>query len=215
MTRIVAPPVERARTTRRSIVLATSWILIIFGILSLAYAGYVRIDASAYQAIATRRLELSKPALQPRILAEGDVIGEILVPRLHLKAIVVQGDSSSILRRAVGHLSETALPGESGNVALAAHRDTFFRPLRKIRPGDVVTFDVPGREFRYEVESTLVVSPNEVGVLHPSSTSRELTLITCYPFDYIGPAPDRFVVRAREIGTASPEQRARTASSRP
>jgi len=215
MTRIVAPPVERARTTRRSIVLATSWILIIFGILSLAYAGYVRIDASAYQAIATRRLELSKPALQPRILAEGDVIGEILVPRLHLRAIVVQGDSSSILRRAVGHLSETALPGESGNVALAAHRDTFFRSLRKIQPGDVVTFDVPGREFRYEVESTLVVSPNEVGVLHPSSTSRELTLITCYPFDYIGPAPDRFVVRAREIGTASPEQRARTASSRP
>lgn len=215
MTSIGAPPVERARTTRRSIVLANSWALIIFGILSLAYAGYVKVDASAYQAIATRRLELSKPALQPRILAEGDVIGEILVPRLHLRAIVVQGDSSSVLRRAVGHLSETAFPGEPGNVALAAHRDTFFRPLRKIRPGDVVTFDVPGREFRYEVESTMVVSPDEVGVLHPSSMSRELTLITCYPFDYIGPAPHRFVVRAREIGSASPEPRAGRASLRP
>lgn len=215
MTSMVARPVERARITRRSIVLATSWILMTCGVLSLAYAGYVKVDASAYQAIAIRRLELSRPALQPRILAEGDVIGEILVPHLHLKAIVVQGDSSSILRRAVGHLSQTALPGEPGNVALAAHRDTFFRPLHKIRPGDVVTFDVPGREFRYEVESTRVVSPKEVGVLHPSSTGRELTLITCYPFDYIGPAPDRFVVRAREIGTASPEQRARTASPQP
>ena len=101
MTSMVARPVERARITRRSIVLATSWILMTCGILSLAYAGYVKVDASAYQAIAIRRLELSRPALQPRILAEGDVIGEILVPHLHLKAIVVQGDSSSILRRAV------------------------------------------------------------------------------------------------------------------
>jgi sortase A len=116
------------------------------------------------------------------------------------KAIVVQGDSPRILRRAVGHLSKTALPGEFGNVALAAHRDTFFHPLREIRPGDIVTLNIPGQQFRYEVDSTLVVSPSESGVLQPSSV-RELTLITCFPFGYVDPAPNRFVVHAREIGS--------------
>jgi sortase A len=198
MISILAPPVEQPRTTRVSIVLATSWILLIGGILLLGYAGYVVNEASAYQTIETRRFESSKPPVAPRILAEGDVIGEIQVPRLGLKAIVVQGDSRKILRRAVGHLSQTALPGESGNIALAAHRDTFFRPLRLIRAGDIIMFEIPGQQLRYEVESTQVVSPNESGVLQ-ASTGQELTLITCFPFGYLGPAPDRFIVHAREI----------------
>jgi len=154
-------------------------------------------------------------AAPPKAQDPREQMTRLSIPSIDLDAIVVEGTSTRQLAIAPGHMTDTAAPGESGNSVITAHRDTFFRSLRKIRPGDVVTFDVPGREFRYEVESTLVVSPNEVGVLHPSSTSRELTLITCYPFDYIGPAPDRFVVRAREIGTASPEQRARTASSRP
>jgi sortase A len=191
--------VEHAHPIRVSVVLAMSWILMAGGILSLAYAGYVMTEASAYQAIEIRKFENPKPRVQPRMLAEGDVIGEIQVPRLGLKAIVVQGDSPRILRRAVGHLLKTALPGESGNIALAGHRDTFFRPLRQIRPGDLVTFDVPGQHFRYEVDSTRVVSPREWRVLR-TSTGRDLTLITCFPFSYVGPAPDRFIVHAREIG---------------
>jgi sortase A len=170
------------------------------GILLLAYAGYVVTETSAYQTTEIRRFEYSTLPVQPRIL---DVIGEITVARLGLKAIVVQGDSPRILRRAVGHLSKTALPGEFGNVALAAHRDTFFHPLRDIRQGDIVTLNVPGQQFRYEVDSTLVVSPSESGVLQHSS-GRELTLITCFPFGYVGPAPNRFVVHAREIGSHNP-----------
>jgi sortase A len=170
------------------------------GIFLLAYAGYVVTEASAYQTIEIRRFEYSKPPAQRRILAEGEVIGEIAVARLGLKAIVVQGDSPRILRRAVGHISETALPGEFGNVALAAHRDTFFHPLRDIRQGDIVTLNMPGQQFRYEVDSTRVVSPRESDVLQPS-TGRELTLITCFPFGYVGAAPNRFVVHAREIGS--------------
>jgi len=200
MISVFAPPVDRPRTTRRSIILVTSWILMIGGIFLLGYAGYVVTEASVYQTIEIRRFEYSKLTAQRHILAEGEVIGEIAVARLGLKAIVVQGDSPRILRRAVGHISETALPGEIGNVALAAHRDTFFHPLRDIRPGDIVTLDIPGQRFRYEVDSTLVVPPGESGVLQPSS-GRELTLITCFPFGYVGPAPNRFVVHAREIGS--------------
>lgn len=200
MISIFASPVERPRTTGVSIVLATSWILMIGGILALAYAGYVTTEASAYQTIETRRFEYSKPPVQPHILAEGDVIGEIRIPRLGLKAVVVQGASAQVLRRAVGHLPQTALPGESGNIALAGHRDTFFRPLRGIHRGDIVMFDIPGRQFRYEVESTQIVSPEGTSLLQ-ASTERELTLITCFPFAYVGPAPNRFIVHAREIGS--------------
>lgn len=200
MISVFAPPVDRPRTTRGSVILVMSWILMIGGILLLAYAGYVVTEARAFQTIEIRRLEYSKLPAQRRILAEGEVIGEIAVARLDLKAIVVQGDSPRVLRHAVGHISETALPGEIGNVALEAHRDTFFYPLRDIRQGDIVTLNVPGQQFRYEVDSTLVVSPSESGVLQHSSR-RELTLITCFPFGYVGPAPNRFVVHAREIGS--------------
>lgn len=198
MISILAIPIERPHPTRAFIALATWWTLMIGGVLSVAYAGYVITAASVYQAIETRRFEYNNPSLRPHISAEGDVIGEIKVDAVGLKAIVVQGDSARILQHAVGHLPDTALPGEPGNVALAGHRDTFFRPLRHIRLGDIITIDVPGQQFRYKVDSTLVVTPRESRVLQPS-TGRELILITCFPFGYIGPAPNRFIVRAREI----------------
>jgi sortase A len=121
------------------------------------------------------------------------------VPRLGLNAIFVQGDSPRILRRAVGHISDTALPGEWGNVVLTGHRDTFFRPLRNIRQGDAITLTTVDGDYQYQVESIAVVPPSDVQVLQPSS-QRTLTLITCFPFYYVGPAPKRFIVRARQIG---------------
>ena len=115
--------------------------------------------------------------------------------------MVAQGDSAAILRRAVGHLANTALPGELGNVVLAGHRDTFFRALEGVRAGDVITVRTPSRDFQYLVESTAVVPPTDVQVLEPTG-GRTLTLITCFPFYYLGAAPDRFIVRARESGGA-------------
>jgi sortase A len=122
------------------------------------------------------------------------------IPRLGLKVIVVQGDSPRILRRAVGHIRETALPGESGNVALTGHRDTFFRPLRNIRSGDEITFKTVDAEVHYQVKSTAIVPPSDISVLQPTSEPT-LTLITCFPFYYVGAAPNRFIVRARQIGS--------------
>ena len=133
-------------------------------------------------------------------VTEGGVIGEIDVPRLGIQTMVVEGDSNKILRRAVGHMPETPLPWESGNVALAGHRDSFFRPLRNVRSGDAITLKTVNGDFQYEVESTEVVPANDMHVLDASS-GRTLTLITCFPFYYIGSAPNRFIVRAREIGS--------------
>jgi sortase A len=172
--------------------------LLTTGLLALGYVAYVVIDAKAYQAIEYRHLEDARPTLPAAAgLVDGSAIGEIQIPRLGLRALVVQGDSATILRRAVGHIGDTAMPGDPGNVVLAGHRDTFFRPLRGVRIGDVITLTTPGGDYDYLVESTDIVAPTDIQVLE-SAGGRTLTLITCFPFSYVGPAPDRFIVRARE-----------------
>lgn len=202
------PVANRPRKTRTLFVRAASYLFLMAGIFGLAYAGYIFADAHTYQSIEESRFENAartvSPSEGPRPVIEGGTIGEMEVPRLGLKAIVVQGDSSKMLRRAVGHISNTALPGEQGNVVLAGHRDSFFRPLRNIRSGDVITLKTPDGDFRYEVESTAVVPPTDLQVLQPS-TDRTLTLITCHPFYYVGSAPNRFIVRARQVARP-PEQ---------
>jgi sortase A len=174
-------------------------VLLTAGALALGYAAYVAIHTHAYQAMEQRRFEEARPdASAVPAVVEGRVIGEVLIPRLGLRAIMVEGDSAAILQRAVGHLADTALPGESGNVVLAGHRDTFFRPLKRVHAGDAITLKTRDGDFKYVVESTAVVPPSAVHVLQPAA-GRTLTLITCFPFSYVGPAPDRFVVRAREM----------------
>jgi len=186
-------------TPRRARILrAACYLFFAFGILALGYAGIVFADSHIYQAVEVQKFELTSPPRTPRILAEGDVLGELQVPRLGLNDIVVQGDSDADLRRAVGHLSNSALPGEWGNVALAGHRDTFFRPLRDIRVGDEIKFITRERSYEYVVESIEVVAPTDLRVLE-SSAEHDLTLLTCFPFHYVGPAPKRLVVRAREV----------------
>jgi sortase A len=122
---------------------------------------------------------------------------------LALSAVVFEGTSDDTLLRGVGHLQGSAQPGAPGNLVLAGHRDTFFRPLRDIHPGDSITVTSAGREFKYIVQSTEIVNPDATEVLQPGNGSN-LTLITCYPFSYIGNAPKRFIVTARKADVASP-----------
>lgn len=122
-------------------------------------------------------------------------LGRIEIPSVGVSAIVEEGESDATLSQSVGHLTGTALPGEPGNVALAAHRDTYFRDLADIQKGDEVYFTTATAIFKYRVNDIRIVDPSDVSVLAPSTDSR-LTLITCYPFHYIGPAPKRFVVVA-------------------
>jgi sortase A len=181
----------------------------------LAYCGFVLMDAWIFQKqeslqlerLLTDRHEASGGAGQtashasPKKLppaVTGDLIGRIEISRLGLSAMVIEGTSRTTLRRAVGHISGTALPGQPGNVGISGHRDTFFRPLRNIRRDDIITLTTLLGEYRYRVVSTKVVDPYDVAVLDPSA-NEILTLVTCYPFYFVGSAPDRFIVRAERV----------------
>lgn len=140
----------------------------------------------------------SRPARQP-----GDVIGKLEIPIIGLSVPMTAGIESSSLLRGVGHIEGTAYPGGLGTLGLAGHRDTYFRPLRRIQTGmDIRVTDASGT-YHYEVDSTEVVSPEQVDVLAIRSRP-ELTLVTCFPFDYIGAAPKRFIVHAHLL-SASPD----------
>ncbi|MGB8473890.1 MAG: class D sortase [Candidatus Acidiferrum sp.] len=180
----------------------SSSIFLLVGALAIGYAAYVDVAGQAYQAIELRKFKAEVPLFEPRVLEIGEAMGQIQIPSVGLQAVILNGDSPKILRLGVGHLPETAMPGEPGNVGLAAHRDTFFRPLRRIQTGDIITLRTHRGRFQYRVQSTSIVSPRDIGVLRPSNRN-ELTLVTCFPFDYVGPAPNRFVVHAVEIVPSS------------
>jgi sortase A len=138
-------------------------------------------------------------AASPAPLARGSLIGRVDVPRLKLSAAIAEGDDDSTLGKAVGHLPDTSLPWQtSGNAAFAAHRDGLFRPLRNIRVNDEVRIVTPRGAFLYRVKRTQIVNPEDVWVLAPTNTPT-LTLITCYPFSFVGHAPQRFIVQAERV----------------
>jgi sortase A len=171
------------------------------------YCGFVVVDTWVFQIRERRQLEgllearrTASPAAPKELPAavNGGLIGRIEIPRLGLSVIVVEGTGSTTLRRAAGHISGTALPGKPGNIGISAHRDTLFRPLRNIRRNDIITLTTLLGEFHYRVVSTKVVDPHNVAVLDPTG-NEILTLVTCYPFYYVGSAPDRFIVRAERV----------------
>jgi sortase A len=177
----------------------------------LGYCGFVLADTWIFQREESReltRLLTDQPApatlnsvpiaASVRAAAIKGLIGRIDVARLGLSVVVVEGTSAHTLRRAAGHIAGTALPGEQGNVGISGHRDTLFRPLRDIRQGDIITLSTPAGEYRYSVVSTKIVSPEDTSVLN-SDGSDILTLVTCYPFYFVGPAPNRFIVRAERV----------------
>ena|ERR1035437_2251160 len=194
-------------------------VLLASGVLLLAYCAYVLVDARVFQQAERRQLERLLTVRQetnggvrqtpsptspvnPPPAVSGALIGRMEISRLGLSAIVMEGISAKTLRRAVGHIPGTALPGQPGNVGISGHRDTFFRPLRNIRQNDIITLTTLLGEYRYRVVSTRVVHPDNVAVLGPGD-NEVLTLVTCYPFYFVGPAPNRFIVRAERLGSAS------------
>jgi sortase A len=181
--------------------------LLLIGVLLLGCFAAAQFISSWDQAAATRELEqmrtppgMLRTIAAPSIpLRPGALLGRIEISRLDLSAIVREGDDVATLRRAVGHIPGTALPGEFGNAGLAGHRDTFFRSLKDVRVGDRIVVSTPDSVVRYTVTDARVVDPTDLSVLDPTS-ARTLTLVTCYPFTYIGPAPKRYVVTASEQG---------------
>src|SRR5260370_9952325 len=132
------------------------------------------------------------------------LLGRLRIPRLNVAAMVREGADTGTLSRAVGHIPGTALPGKAGNVALAGHRDTFFRALRNIRKDDAIEFETENGTYRYLVEFTKIVGPKDVGVLSAGGW-RGLTLVTCYAFFYVVSARMRFIVRAVHSEVVGPQ----------
>ena len=191
-------------------------------VMAIAYCTWGVLDMRLYQAIEERRFEelfekrlaeLSSPRVVPApqarpprvVLRNAEILGRIEIPRLGLAAMVAEGTDSHTLRRAVGHIPGTALPGQRGNVALAGHRDAFFRGLGQVRPGDQVRLRTEAGVFVYEVGFSRIVGPDRTDILDPSGVPT-LTLITCYPFTWIGPAPQRFIVSARLVAVPASER---------
>ena len=129
-------------------------------------------------------------------LREGDVVGKLEVPRIGISVMVLQGIENDTLTVGVGHVPGTPLPGSDANVVIAAHRDTFFRKLEGIMVGDSIQFATVRGTYGYVVDSTEIVDPEDTQVME-SRARAELTLITCYPFYFVGAAPKRFVVHAQ------------------
>ncbi|HUK13148.1 MAG TPA: class D sortase [Thermoanaerobaculaceae bacterium] len=128
----------------------------------------------------------------------GSLLGRIDIPRIGVSAMILEGTGERWLEQGAGHVPGTALPASDGNAVIAGHRDSFFRGLSRIDLADVITVTTPAATRRYAVDSYTIVDPSDVAVMAPSTTA-QLTLITCFPFNYIGPAPHRFVVRAHAI----------------
>jgi sortase A len=131
-------------------------------------------------------------------LHRGDVIAELLIPRLRVSVMVFEGDDTGILKIGAGHIPGTGLPVRGSNIAIAAHRDTFFRPLRLIRTHDIIALRTRAETILFTVRDVEIVPPSDVRVL-AAAPGHDLTLVTCYPFYYLGSAPKRFIVHAARI----------------
>jgi sortase A len=182
-------------------------VLIALGCGCLAVLGVREVQAAAAQqrAADTLQAELARPFASdtttnvPAPVAavpSGDgIVGRLEIPRLDFAVMVLEGDDTATLARGVGHIPGTALPWEAGNTVMAGHRDTFFRPLEQLRRGDAIRLTTAKGTFSYRVTSTQVVAPSDVSVLAPTP-GPSLTLVTCYPFEYVGFAPQRFIIHA-------------------
>jgi sortase A len=185
------------------------------GAVVLASGIYIWADAHVYQALESQRFDPSLPANSNGQIANckasakaldsfNSSIGRLEIPRLGLSVVVLEGDGTQTLRRGAGHIPGSAWAGHAGNLAIAGHRDTFFRGLRDIRKDDVIQLTTLNRSYVYRVDLIQIVESSDMQVLDKTAEP-VLTLITCFPFSYIGPAPSRFVVRARQVSSSARE----------
>jgi sortase A len=177
-------------------------VLVGAGAICLLFVAWQTVRARTFFADETAALEAvaapPRTSTLPTTLEPQTFIGTLTIDRLGFSAAVAEGETESTLGVAIGHLPDTPLPWLPGNSGLAGHRNTFFRPLEHVRLGDKVSLTTPYGEFRYHVRETLIVDPDDVWVLDPT-VERMITLVTCYPFEYVGRAPQRFIVKADEV----------------
>jgi sortase A len=204
----------------RVLLLGGGALLALYGLASLHQHALAAWDRAAFEGSAPRieradpRLGLAPPPdtstwsagriaafLDTRLPGDANRLALLEIPSIELAVVVLDGTAEWTLNRAVGRIEGTALPGASGNVGIAGHRDGFFRGLERLEPGEVARLRLPtGRGREYRVAWIRVVSPKAVWVLEPT-LEPSLTLVTCFPFRFVGRAPERYVVRAVRVPT--------------
>jgi sortase A len=194
-----------------------SAILIVIGIALLGYVGqeYWTMHREQ-QALRRQWLEQQQAAALPAkapAASKDDGLTRVSIPKINLDLIVVEGTNHRSLRLGPGHLKDTPLPGEMGNSVISAHRDTFFRHIYELSKGDEIQVRRDGRTYTFQVIGKKIVEPNDLSVVQNTADAR-LTLITCYPTYYIGPAPQRLIVTAKLVDDAQQNrQRAGTSAT--
>jgi LPXTG-site transpeptidase (sortase) family protein len=128
----------------------------------------------------------------------GRVVARLSIQKIHLRAMVREGSDDDTLDVALGHIPGTALPGQKGNVGVAGHRDRLFRRLAEVGRDDQIEMQTPAATYTYQVDDMAIVKPEAVSVL-AAGHGAQLTLVTCYPFSYIGSAPQRYIVKAHLV----------------
>ena len=189
--------------------------LVFVGLLLVGYVGFQYVSMWHEQHIFAE--EWSRQAgtgsVAPVEINGQSGVARLIIPRLDLQEVVIQGTSYKALKAGPGHLVQTPLPGNPGNSVLAGHRDTFFRKLNDLQLGDPIMIERGGRTYRFEVTRRKIVDPGDISVLKPS-TEPMLTLITCYPPHFIGPAPKRLVLISELAGSQKADVRLQSKSSR-
>jgi sortase A len=191
----------------------SAWVslaLIILGAFLLAYVGveYYTMYSSQRQLAREWQQQQERAKLQPSDKAEikpvSDGLTRISIPRINLTAVVVEGVGHKQLLLGPGHIKETPVPGADGNSVISGHRDTFFRHIYELNKGDVITVERNGMTYNYKVTGKKVTDPSDLSVLKQTHEP-QLTLITCYPTYYVGPAPERLVVFSKRVDTPEPQ----------
>ncbi|MEO8679301.1 MAG: class D sortase [Vicinamibacterales bacterium] len=192
------------------LVRSMEWTLLMIGVVCLGTVGAHAFAAYRFDRAQTLRLERGEMASSDAM--PGALVGLLSVPRLGLSTPIIEGDDAESLLYSADHLSDTPWPWQAGNSAIAAHRDGRFRALRRIKVGDEILVRTSRGDLSYVVRDLSIVAPDDLSVLAPHEPA-SLTLITCYPFSYIGHAPKRFIVRAERVTIFSASQSSDTTAA--
>jgi sortase A len=129
----------------------------------------------------------------------GDTVGLLTIPKIKSELAIVEGTDPNDLKKGVGHYKGSYFPGENGQIVLSGHRDTVFRRLGELKPGDIFEVAMPNGKFKYELTKTKIVDADDRSIITLQNTQEELIVITCYPFRFVGNAPQRYIIYAKPI----------------
>ncbi len=204
------PNTIRSKRTKRLLLISLSVMFIVFGLWfssTNAYTflkGYLlfktgQVDAEDYKVKSdfkgTNEKKQEQQLLYPERPEQGELIGELIIPTLEAKLPIYHGTDEEELEKGIGHFSDSVLPGEKDNSILSGHRDTVFRKLGEVGKGDLLVVKTSAGEFTYKVKQVRIVDKDDRTVIVPKPRAT-LTVSTCYPFDFIGASPERYILVA-------------------